>query len=117
MARATEGEMKKLTGGKYLPGHDATSYGNVAAQTDAEMDLIANPQTLSSTGTLEVALANRTAVDVVLWGIWAGAGGVLSGFPEPGNLNNERYHKHITKQVRRLLNVSSKGSRVVKMQE
>ena len=109
--------MKKLTGGEYLAGHDSTSYGNFAAQTDAEMDLIANPQTLSSTGTLEVALANRTAVDMVLWSLWASAGGILSGFPEPGNLNNTRYYTQLERQVKRLLNVSSKGSRVVKMQE
>ncbi len=109
MVRATEGEIKKLTGGKYLPGHDATSYGNFAAQADSELDLMALPGILSTTGTNEVALANRTARDMVLHSVWTQAGGVLSGFPEPGNLNNPVYYDHIQKQVSRLLGGTTQG--------
>ncbi len=109
MVRATEGEMKKLTGGKYLPGHDATSYGNFADQTDSELDLMALPGLLSTTGTNEVALANRTAVDMVLHSVWAQAGGVLSRVPEPGNLNKPSYYDHVQKQVTRLLGGTTHG--------
>ncbi len=109
MVRATEGEIKKLTGGKYLPGHDATSYGDFAAQTDAELDLMALPGILSTTGTNEVALANRTARDMVLHSVWAQAGGVLSRMPEPGNLNKPSYYDHIQLQVNRLLGGTTRG--------
>ncbi len=109
MVRATEGEIKKLTGGKYLPGHDSTSYGNFAAQADSELDLMALPGNLSTTGTNEVALANRVARDMVLHSVWAQAGGALSRTPEPGNLNKAVYFEHIQKQVNRLIGSTTFG--------
>ena len=83
MVRATAAEMLKLFGGTHPPGHDATSFGNFAAQTDALLDTKALPSSLSTTGTNEVAFANRKAVDLVIWSLWASAGGPLSGQPEP----------------------------------
>lgn len=83
MVRATAAEMLKLMGGTYPPGHDATSFGNFAAQTDALLDTMALPSTLSTTGTNEVAFANRKAVELVVRALWFSAGGTLSGSPEP----------------------------------
>ena len=109
MVRATAAEMLKLFGGKHPPGHDATSFGNFAAQTDAELDLMALSGTLSTTGTNEVALANRVARDMVLHSMWSMAGGSLSRVPEPGNLNNAVYYEHIKKQVSKLLGGTTLG--------
>ena len=83
MVRATSAEMLKLTAGVYIPPHDTTSYGNLAAQADAVMDTAALPGVLSTTGTNEVALANRVAINLVAWGGWLAAGGDLSGKQEP----------------------------------
>jgi hypothetical protein len=83
MARATAAEMLKLFGGTYPPGYDATNFVTFAAQADAILDTEALPATLSTTGTNEIALANRIAVNLVHRSIWLGAGGILSGFPEP----------------------------------
>jgi len=83
MVRATAAEMLKLFGGTYPPGHDATSFDNFAAQADSILDTEALPATLSTTGTNEVALANRIAVQLVIWSLWMSAGGPLSGQPEP----------------------------------
>lgn len=83
MVRATAAEILKLFGGSYPAGHDATSFGNFAAQADAILDTYALPATLSATGTNEVALANRVAANLVLHSLWAVAGGVLTGKPEP----------------------------------
>lgn len=102
MVRATAAEMLKLFGGKYPPPHDATSFGNFAAHVDAELDMMALPGTLSTTGTNEVALANREAYRLVLHSLWAAAGGVLSGMPEPLSLYNRAYYTHVEDQVRKL---------------
>ena len=102
MVRATAAEMLKLFGGIHPPGHDATSFGNFAAQTDSELDMMALPGTLSAAGTNEVALANREAYRLVLHSLWAAAGGVLSGAPEPLSLYNRSYYTHVQKQVRKL---------------
>jgi len=103
MVRATAAEILKLFGGIHPPGHDATSFGNFAAQVDAELDMMALPGTLSTTGTNEVALANREGYRFVLHSLWAAAGGVLSGAPEPLSLYNRQYYNHVRKQVRRLI--------------
>ena len=102
MVRATAGEMLKLTAGVHPPPHDATSYGNFAAQVDAELDVMALPGTLSTTGTNEVALANREAVRLVLHSLWIAAGGTLSGAPEPLSLYNRGYYNHVRQQVKKL---------------
>ena len=102
MVRASAAEMLKLFGGTHPPGHDATSFLNFAAQTDAELDMMALPGTLSATGTNEVALANREAYRFVLHSLWAAAGGTLSGAPEPLSLYNRQYYNHVQKQVRKL---------------
>ena len=102
MVRATAAEILKLFGGHYPPGHDATSFGNFAAQVDAELDMMALPGTLSAAGTNEVALANREAYRLVLHSLWAAAGGTLSGAPEPLSLYNWNYYNHVQKQVRKL---------------
>ncbi len=73
-ARATAAEMLKLTGSKYPPPHDATSYLTFAAQADSLIDTAALPAVLSTTGTAEVALANRVAVNLVLRSIDYAAG-------------------------------------------
>jgi len=86
MARATAAEMLKLIGGTYPPGHDATSFGNFAAQADAIIDTKALPASLSTTGTNEIALANRLACRLVIRSMWMSAGGPLSGQPEPALL-------------------------------
>lgn len=83
MPRATAAEMVKMMGGVYPPGHSATTFGNFALQADALLDTEALPGTLSTTGTKEVALANRLAVNLVLRGMWMSAGGILTGHPEP----------------------------------
>ena len=83
MARATAAEMVKLFGGTYPPGHDATTFVLFAAQADSIIDTMALPVTLSTTGTNEIALANREAVWLVQRSMWLAAGGVLSGTPEP----------------------------------
>jgi hypothetical protein len=83
MVRATAVEMVKAFGAVYPPGHTATTFGNFAAQADALMDTEALPDTLSTTGTEEVALANRIAVNLVIRALWLAAGGPLTGQPEP----------------------------------
>jgi len=98
MVRATAAEMIKLTGGKYIPPNDSTSYGNYAAQADALVDTEALPGVLSTTGTNEVALTNRVAVNLALWGAWANAGGDLSGKPEPVVMTEQ-----IKAEIRQLL--------------
>jgi hypothetical protein len=75
--------MVKMMGGVYPPGHTATTFGNFADQADALLDTEALPDTLSTTGTKEVALANRLAVNLVLRSMWMSAGGPLTGQPEP----------------------------------
>lgn len=109
MVRATAAEMLKLCGGVHPPPHDATSFGNFAAQTDAELDMMALPGTLSTTGTNEVALANREAVRLVLHSIWIAAGGTLSGAPEPMCLYNRSYYNHVKRQVRKLQATTTYG--------
>ena len=86
MPRATAANMLILFGGTYPPGHNVTSFGNFAVQTDALMDTLALPGTLSTTGTNEVALANRLACRLVIRSMWMAAGGPLSGQPEPALL-------------------------------
>jgi hypothetical protein len=98
VVRASAAEMLKLFGGSYPPPHDATSFGNFAAQADAVLDTFALPAALSTTGTNEVALANRVAANLVLRALWASAGGVLSGKPEPVVLSND-----MKDEVRQLL--------------
>jgi len=110
MVRASAAEILKLFGGTYPPGHDATSFGNFAAQTDAELDMMALPGTLSTTGTNEVALANREAYRFVLHSLWAAAGGTLSGAIEPLSLYNTAYYKHVQGQVRKLQASTTYGS-------
>ena len=109
MVRATAAEMLKLFGGTHPPGHDATSFGNFAAQVDAELDMMALPSTLSATGTNEVALANREAYRMVLHSLWAAAGGTLSGQQEPLSLYNRVYYNHVQDQVRKLLASTTYG--------
>ena len=110
MVRATAAEMLKLCGGVYPPPHDATSFGNFAAQVDAELDTMALPSTLSTTGTKEVALANREAVRLVLHSVWIAAGGTLSGAAEPMSLYNRTYYNHVQKQVRKLIATTTYSS-------
>ena len=110
MVRATAAEMLKLFGGVHPAGHDATSFGNFAAQADSELDMMALPGTLSTTGTNEVALANREAYRLVLHSLWAAAGGVLSGTPEPVCLYNRSYYEHVASQVLKLIASTTYGS-------
>jgi len=110
MVRATAAEMLKLFGGTHPPGHDATSFGDFAAQVDAELDMMALPATnLSTTGTKEVALANREGYRLVLHSLWAAAGGSLSGQQEPLSLYDVRYYNHVKQQVLKLLAGSTYG--------
>lgn len=113
MVRATAAEMVKLFGlpaATYPPGHDATTFGNYAAQVDAELDMMALPATnLSTTGTKEVALANREAYRFVIHSFWANAGGPLSGQPEPMSLYNTSYYNHVKRQVLKLIAGSTFG--------
>jgi hypothetical protein len=89
MVRATAAEMLKLFGGKYPPPHDATSFADFAAQADAIIDTEALPGVLSATGANEKLLANRLAVNLVLFSMWASGGGDLSGNPKPEILTHE----------------------------
>lgn len=98
MVRATAAEMLKLFGGVHPPPHDPTSFGNLAAQADAIMDTEALPGVLSTSGTNEVALANRLAYNLVMNSLWGLAGGDLSGKPEPVVLTNQ-----IKADIRQLL--------------
>lgn len=83
MARATAAEMVKLFGGTYPAGHDATTFVTFITQADSIIDTLALPAVLSTTGTNEIALANRIAVHLVHRSMWLQAGGVLSGVSEP----------------------------------
>ena len=98
MVRATAAEILKLFGGVHPPPHDATSFGNLAAQIDTLMDTEALPGVLSTTGTLEVALANRIGFNLVNWSVWGLAGGDLSGKPEPVVMT-----EGIKKEIKQLL--------------
>lgn len=109
MVRATAVEMLKLCGGVHPPPHDATSFGNFAAQVDAELDMMALPGTLSTTGTNEVALANREGVKLVLHSLWIVAGGTKSGAPEPICIYSRSYYNHVKRQVRKLQAGSTYG--------
>ena len=97
MVRATDTEMLKLFGGVHPPGHDATSFGNFAAQADSILDTWSLPSTLSASGTNEVALANRVAVWLVHNSMWLSAGGVLSDKPQPSGM------RELKEQLRQLL--------------
>jgi len=110
MVRATAAEMLKLFRGTYPPGDDATSFGNFAAQVDAELDVMALPGTLSTTDTNAVALANREAYRMVLHSMWAAAGGPLSGAPEPTSLYNKQYYNHVQAQVRKIQKGTTYGA-------
>lgn len=110
MVRATAAEMLKLSGGAYVSGQDATSYGNFAAQADAELDTMALPGTLSTTDSKAIALANREAYRFMLHAVWSSAGGVLSGFPEPMCLYHKAYYEHVQKQVKKLMASTDYGS-------
>jgi hypothetical protein len=106
MVRATAAEMVKLFGlaaATYPPGHDATTFGNFAAQVDAELDVMALPATLSTTATNVIALANREACRFVMHSYWMNAGGVLSGQPEPMSLYNVAYYNHVKSQVMKMV--------------
>ena len=98
MVRATAAEILKLFGGVHPPPHDATSFGNLAAQIDTLMDTEALPGVLSATGTNEVALANRIGFNLVNWSVWGLAGGDLSGKPEPVVMT-----EGIKKEIKQLL--------------
>ena len=102
MVRATAAEILLLSAGVYIPPNDGTSYDNYAAQVDSELDMMALPGTLSTTDTKAIALANREAYRFVLHGVWAAAGGTLSGAPEPLSLYNRTYYNHVQRQVRKL---------------
>ncbi len=88
MVRATAAEMLKLTL-TYVPGHDATSYADFATTADSKIDTAALPGSLSTTGTNEVALANRVAVRLVIHSVWDAAVGPISGLPEPVVMTDE----------------------------
>jgi len=83
MVRATAAEMVKFFGGTYPPGHDATSFGNIATLSDSFINAYCLPATLSTTGTDEIAAANMWAVEMVTDALWLAAGGYLSGAPRP----------------------------------
>ena len=83
MARATAAGALKLFNGVYPPGTDATSFGNLVPAADALVDTEALPGVLSTTGTNEIALGDRVLYNLVLHGMWASAGGDLTGKPEP----------------------------------
>ena len=89
MARATAAGALKLSAGVYPPPHSSTSYDNLVAQADALVDTEALPGVLSTTGTLEIALGDRVLYNLALHGIWALAGGDLSGKPEPVVMTNQ----------------------------
>ena len=72
--RGTAAEMLILTGGKYPPPHDATSYLAFCAQADTLIDTFALPAVLSTTGTAEIALANRVSVNLLMRSIDYAAG-------------------------------------------
>ncbi len=86
MVRATAAEMLKLFGGTYPPGHDATSFGDVAVHADALIDAYSLPAVAPTTGIEILGLANRIAVHIINHAQWLSAGGVLSGFPDPPTL-------------------------------
>ena len=98
MARATTAGALKLSAGVYPPPHSSTSYDNLVAQADALVDTEALPGVLSTTGTLEVALANRIGFNLVNWSVWGLAGGDLSGKPEPVVMT-----EGIKKEIKQLL--------------
>ena len=75
MVRATAAEMVKFFGGTYPPGHDATSFGNIATLSDSFINAYCLPATLSTTGTDEIAAANMWAVDM--------QGATCQGLPAP----------------------------------
>ena len=112
MVRATAAEMVKVFGlaaATYPPGHDATTFGDFAAQVDAELDTMALPATLSTTDTSVIALANREACRFVIHSFWMNAGGTLSGQPEPLSLYNVQYYNHVRMQVLKLVASTAYG--------
>lgn len=109
MVRATDSEIVKLSGGAYIGGMDGTAYDNFAAQVDAELDTMALPATLSTTGTKEVALANREAYRFVLHAEWSAGGGAGRGIPEPMSLYNRTHYNLVHQQVKKLVAASTYG--------
>lgn len=71
MVRAAATEVVKRWAGTYPAGWDATSVGHICTQVDAEMNTMTHPDTISTTGTNEVWLANEIAYRRVIHGIWA----------------------------------------------
>jgi len=112
VVRATAAEMIKLIGlaaGTYPPGHDATTFGNFAAQVDSELDILALPSTLSTSDNNAVALANREAVNLYVNSIWIAAGGPLSATPQPDSIMKWSYRKSLQKQVRMIQRGTTRG--------
>lgn len=83
MVRASAAEMLKLFGGTYPPGHDATSFGNLAVYADALIDGYSLPAVCPTVGAPIVGVANRIAVHLVQKAMWLSAGGILSGQEPP----------------------------------
>lgn len=86
MVRATTTEVKKMFMGNWPPGVDDTSAGNVLAGADYLLDGYVKKHyktSLSTTDTDVVHIANMLAKQVILHGLWAVAGGVLSERAQP----------------------------------
>ena len=83
MVRATAAQMLVLFGGTYPPGHDATTFGNIATHTDAWINAYCLPSTLSTTDASALGVANMIAVHFVNHALYLSAGGVLSGESDP----------------------------------
>jgi len=90
MVRATAAVMLMLYGGVYPPGHDATSFGNIASHADALIDAYCLPATLSTTDTAAIGVANRIAVHLVNHAIWMSAQD-CGAFGEPCYLDECRW--------------------------
>ena len=83
MVRATAAQMLVLFGGTYPPGHDATTFGNIATHTDAWINAYCLPSTLSTTDAAALGVANMIAVHFVNHALYLSGGGALSGASDP----------------------------------
>lgn len=73
MTRATAAEVLKLYGGTYPVGLNATNIGNLLDPADYVLDAFVKKYyeaSLSTTGTAEVHIANKVAVQLGLRAVW-----------------------------------------------
>lgn len=83
MVRATTVTVLIRMGGTYWVNYDATNVGNLCIAADYFLDAYTHPDTLSTTGNNEIAIATSIVMNMILVNDWFAAGGYTCGQPRP----------------------------------